>query len=141
MGWYADSGELTNEYDSPEPKEGDFYLKNSIVNGDYFELDFEPSDPFDMANCEYLSLWFQVTEVAYINQAYVRLDNDDEYSYAYFQSRLLLPNVWYRILLHKSEFSNFQNYNFNEIVSFRVQLTLNAPRSMSIMIDDFGVYE
>jgi hypothetical protein len=49
--------------------------------------------------------------------------------------------VWYRILLHKSEFSNFQNYNFNEIVFFRVQLTLNAPRSMSIMIDDFGVYE
>src|SRR5665647_2110886 len=67
VGWYADSGDLTNEYDSPETKEGDFYLKNSIVNGSQFVLDFEPSDPVDMANCEYVSLWFRVTEVAYIN--------------------------------------------------------------------------
>ena len=98
VGWYADSGELTNEYDSPEPKEGDFYLKNSIVNGDYFELDFEPSDPVDLSTIEYLAFWFQVSAVTYINQASIRLDNDDEYSYAYFQSKLLLPNVWYRLL-------------------------------------------
>ena len=141
VGWYADSGELTNEYDSPEPKEGDFYLKNSIVDSDYFELDFEPSDPVDLSSIEYLAFWFRVSEVAYINQASIRLDNDDEYSYAYFQSKLLLPNVWYRLLIHKSEFSNFQTYNFNQIWQFRVQLRLTTNRTMSIMIDDFGVYE
>jgi hypothetical protein len=141
VGWYADSGEITNEYDSPEPKEGDFYLKNSIVNGDYFELSFEPSDPVDLSTIEYLAFWFQVSAVTYINQASIRLDNDDEYSYAYFQSKLLLPNVWYRLLIHKSEFTNFQSYNFSQIWQFRLQLSLTANQTMSIMIDDFGVYE
>jgi hypothetical protein len=141
VGWYADSGELTNEYDSPEPKEGNFYLKNSIVNGSQFVLDFEPSDPVDMANCEYVALWFRVTEVAYINEALVVLDNDDDYSLAYFQAKLLLPNVWYRILLHKSEFSNYQNFNFSTIYQFTIALSLTSNRTMSIMIDDFGAYE
>jgi hypothetical protein len=141
VGWYTDSGDLTNEYDSPEPKEGDFYLKNSIVNGSQFVLDFEPSDPVDMANCEYVALWFRVTEVAYINEALVVLDNDDDYSLAYFQAKLLLPNVWYRILLHKSEFSNYQNFNFSTIYQFTIALSLTSNRTMSIMIDDFGAYE
>jgi hypothetical protein len=141
VGWYADTGALTKEYDSPEPKEGDFYLKNSIVNGDYFELSFEPSDPVDLSSVEYLAFWFQVSAVTYINQASIRLDNDSAYSYAYFQSKLLLPNVWYRLLIHKSEFTNFQTYNFSQIWQFRVELSLNSNQTMSIMIDDFGVYE
>ena len=62
VGWYADSGDLTNEYDSPEPKEGDFYLKNNIVNGDYFELDFEPSDPVDPAQWSTLLSGFKLAQ-------------------------------------------------------------------------------
>ena len=141
VGWSQDSGDLTNEYDSPEPKEGEFYLKNAIYDNDSAGLAFEPSDPFDMAGCEYLAFWFQVTEIAYISEASILLYNGDVTSSAYFQSKLLLPNIWYRILLHKSEFSNYQSFNFSTIYAFYVQLTLTANRTTSMMIDDLGVYE
>jgi hypothetical protein len=139
VGWSSD-GALTNEYDSPEPKEGDNYLRAG-KSGTSIYVSFEADDPVDLVNSEYVAFWIQTSNVSVLSQAYLTLYGVIGNTTAYFQSKLLLPNVWYRILIHKSEFSNYLTFDFSQVTDFFVALAFNSNQNVTMNVDDLGVYE
>ena len=140
VGWET-NGAATNEYDSPEPKEGEYYLKVSLASTTYIYAVFTSDDAVDLANSEYLAFWIQTSNISVLSQAYLTLYGVIGESTAYFQSKLLLPNTWYRILIHKSEFSNCLSFDFSQVTDFFIALVFNANLSISLIVDDLGAYE
>jgi hypothetical protein len=139
VGWGSD-GSLSNEYDSPEPKEGDNYLKATKTGTSIYAV-FEADDPIDLVNSEYVAFWIQTSNISVLSQAYLTLYGVIGDTTAYFHSKLLLPNVWYRILLHKSEFSNYLSFDFSQVTDFFVALAFNSNQNVTLNFDDLGVYE
>ena len=140
VGWET-SGDASNEYDSPEPKEGDNYLRVVSPSSSYIYAVFTVDDAVDLANSEYLAFWIQTNNISVLSQAYLMLYGVIGETTAYFQSKLLLPNTWYRILIHKSEFSNYLSFDFSQVTDFFVALSFNSNLNITVNIDDLGGYE
>jgi hypothetical protein len=139
-GWISD-GALTNENDSPAPQEGDYCLKAARTGTSIYAV-YVPEDVVDLSGKEYVAFWIQTNNISVLSQAYITLypDSGDPIN-AYFQSTLLAVGTWYRVLLHKSEFSNYQSFDWSQVSAFFIALTFNANLSISLIIDDLGAYE
>ena len=139
-GWISD-GNLTNEYDNPTPLEGDYCLKAARTGASIYAV-YVPEDVVDLSGKEYLAFWIQTNNINVLSQAYLTLypESGDPIN-AYFQSKLLAVGTWYRVLLHKSEFSNYQSFDWSQVSSFFIALNFNANLSISLILDDLGAYE
>ena len=135
-GWISD-GDLTNENDSPAPQEGDFCLKAAKTGTSIYAV-YVPEDVVDLSGKEYVAFWIQTNNINVLSQAYLTLypDSGDPIS-GYFQSKLLAVGTWYRVLLHKSEFSNYQSFDWSQISAFFIALTFNANLSISLIVGRF----
>jgi hypothetical protein len=139
-GWISD-GELTNENDSPAPQEGDYCLKAARTGTSIYAV-YVPEDVVDLSGKEYVAFWIQTSNINVLSQAYITLYPDSGNPInAYFQSKLLAVGTWNRVLLHKSEFSNYQSFDWSQVSAFFIALTFNATLSISLVIDDLGAYE
>jgi hypothetical protein len=139
-GWISD-GDLTNENDSPAPQEGDYCLKAAKTGTSIYAV-YVPEDVVDLSGKEYVAFWLQTSNINVLSQAYLTLypDNGDPIN-AYFQSKLLAVGTWYRVILHKSEFGNYQSFDWSQVSAFFIALTFNANLSISLILDDLGAYE
>ncbi len=147
--WHSDDGgDQTIENADPLPKEGEYCFKHTET-ADQFWI-YDDFDIVDLSNYDYVAFWFYVNRID-MTSLELRLYNDENNTWLSYDFLPLITeaNKWYRILLHKSEFTVHYGgeppeevpFDWSALEEFFFEFTRAGSQEMVFCFDDLGAYE
>lgn len=143
-GWTAmNGGSFALEDSDPIPKEGDYCITYAETASD-LPFGYLAPDLIDLTYYDYVALWTWLSNISHLDQAflYIESDNGGDASYN-FASSMTAAETWYRLLLHKSEFTVSADpaMDWSAVSALILDVVQSGSHNLRVAVDDVGAFE
>lgn len=131
--------------DSSLVKEGESSIKYTVefTAAGWAKIDYEPIDPMDLTDYDWLAFWFRVPSKDKIEKWFVQIYTDDNnyVKYEWFPNEINI-NTWHRIRINKSDFSTVAGtIDWSKIAKIVFYISVTEAVTTTFYLDDIGVYQ
>ena len=151
-GWSEDeSGTVALEDTDPQPREGEYCVTDTLDGDDSHYLYYSPLRVLDLTDYPYVAFDVRISDVAHLTSLLLQVNDDWDgaYGIADLMGLVLAADTWYRVILHKSEFTEYDGGGAPSPGALRWDYTdefwwksaFNQNGDYVLAVDDLGAYE
>jgi hypothetical protein len=142
-GWSdGEGGAVALEDTTPQPTEGYYCVTDDVAADDKMSPMFTPASLTDLTYYKYLCFDVRVNNIANLDTLNVEvIDNDGDSALFDFKSQVTETNKWFRVITHKTEFTETGTMDWSILESVAVNLEFDSNGAYQVALDDVGAYE
>ena len=143
VGWEdVSSGSIALEDTDPQPREGYYCITDTLSLDVELDLIYTPPDTLDLSNYNYIAFHVRLNNVSELDYAPIHLiDYNGFEAYYDFSSIIAEADKWYRLILHKTEFTEDPGFDWSAVKEIIFEVGWNSNGDWILAVDDLGAYE